>query len=122
MVATGFQMKALNMGEYNQHPGCDRLHINPLELIGIITNVALALAWATTVTAPTGGHIFRIWADNTSALFWLKNKSRDINPIVSCLIYFIMAILVTSGIPCTLQGEHTQGATIWEPIGYPVQP
>jgi hypothetical protein len=44
MVAVGFLMKALNIGEYEPHPGFDGLHINPLELIGVIINVVLALA------------------------------------------------------------------------------
>jgi hypothetical protein len=106
MVAAGFLMKAPNIGEYEPHPGCDGLHINPLELIGVIINVVLALAWETTATAPAGGHIFRIWANNTSALSWIKNTSRDTNPIIHCLICFLMAILIKPGIPCILQGEH----------------
>jgi hypothetical protein len=110
MVASGFQMKSLNIGEYEPRPGCNGLYINPLELIGIIINEVLALAWATTLTAPTGGHIFRIWADNTSALSWLKNTSRITKPIVCCLVYFLMAILIASGIPCILQGKHIPGA------------
>jgi hypothetical protein len=55
MVAVGFHMKALTSGEYEPRPGCDNLHINHLELIGIIVNVVLALAWTTTVVAPAGG-------------------------------------------------------------------
>jgi hypothetical protein len=110
MIVAGFQMKALNIEEYEPRPGCNGLHINPLELVGVIINVVLALAWATTVTAPTGGHVFRIWADNTSALSWLENTSRDTNPIVLCRVRFLMAILVVSGIPCILQGEHIPGA------------
>jgi hypothetical protein len=75
MVAAGFLMKSLNVVECESLPGYDGLHINPLDLIGGIVNVVLALAWATTVTvtAPARGHVFRIWADNTSALPWLKN-------------------------------------------------
>jgi hypothetical protein len=124
MVATGFQMKALNIGEYEPRPGCDGIHINPIELIGIIISVVLALTWATTATvaAPHGGHVFRIWADNTSALSWMKNTSRDTNPIVLCLIRFLMAILIASGNPCILQGEHITGEQTWEPIGYLAQP
>jgi hypothetical protein len=109
MVAAGFLVNVLNIGEYEPRPGCDGIHINPLEFIGVIINVVLALAWETTVTAPAGGHIFRIWADNTSALSWLKNMSRDTNPIVRCLVHFPVAVLITSGIPCILQGEHIQG-------------
>jgi hypothetical protein len=124
MVAEGFLMKVLNIGEYQPHPGCNGLHINPFELIGVIVNVVLALDWATTVTAPAGGHIFRIWAYNTSVLSWLKNTSRDTNPIVRCLIHFLMAMLIASGIPCILQGEHLQyqARRMWEPIGCPAQP
>jgi hypothetical protein len=55
------------------------------------------------------GHIFRIWADNTSALSWLKNTSCDTNPIFCCLVRFLMATLVASGIPCIIQGEHIPG-------------
>jgi hypothetical protein len=105
MVAVGFLTKALNIGEYEPRPGCDGLHINLLELIGVIINVVLALAWATTVTAPAGGHIFRIRADNTSALSWLKNTSHDTNPIIHCLIRFLIAILLASGIPCVAVKE-----------------
>jgi hypothetical protein len=47
MVASGFHMKVLTSVEYELHPGYDGLHINPLELIGVIINVVLALAWAT---------------------------------------------------------------------------
>jgi hypothetical protein len=110
MVAAGFQMKALNVGEYEPRLGCDGLHINPPELICVVINVVLALAWATTVTTPAGRHIFRIWADNTSTLSWLENTSRDTNPIVRCLIHFLMAILIASGITCIIQDEHIPGA------------
>jgi hypothetical protein len=50
-----------------------------------------------------------IWADNTSALSWMKNASNDTNPIILCLIRFLMAILIASGTPCILQGEHIPG-------------
>jgi hypothetical protein len=60
MVAVGFQMKALDSREYEPRTGCDGLHINPLELTGVIINVVLALAWATNVTAPARGHVFKI--------------------------------------------------------------
>jgi hypothetical protein len=109
MAAARFLTKALNVGECEPHPGCNGLHINPLELIGVIINVVLALTWATTVPAPVGGHVFRIWADNKSTLSWLKNTLRDTNPIVRCLVRFLMAILVASGIPCILQDEHIPG-------------
>jgi hypothetical protein len=68
MNAAGFQIKALNIGEYETRPGCNGLHTTPLEFIGVIINVVLALALATAATSPTGGHIFKIWADNPSAL------------------------------------------------------
>jgi hypothetical protein len=87
MVAVGFLMKALNTGEYERHPVCDGLHINPLELNGVIINVVLELTWATTVIAPARGHVFIIWADNTSALSWIKNTSRNTNPIVKRLVH-----------------------------------
>jgi hypothetical protein len=58
---------------------------------------------------PARGHVFKFWAENTSALSWMENTARDTNPIVRCLIRFRMAILVASGIPCILQGQHTPG-------------
>jgi hypothetical protein len=107
MVDAGFNTKAPSKGEYELRPGCNGLHINPLELVCIIINLVLALAWATTVATITGCDVFNIWADNTSTLSWMKNTVRDTNPISPCLVRFFMAILVTSGIPCILQGEHT---------------
>jgi hypothetical protein len=106
MVDAGFLMKALNIREYEPRPGCDGFHINPLYLICVIINVVLALV---TVPAPAGGHVFRIWADNTSAMSWLKNTSRDTNPIFRCLVRFLKAVLIVSGIPCIIQGEHIPG-------------
>jgi hypothetical protein len=48
--------------------------------------------------SPLQGHSFKIWAENTSALSWMKN-----------LIRFLMAILITYATPCILQGEHIPG-------------
>jgi hypothetical protein len=109
MVAVGFHMKALTSGEYEPRLGCAGLHINPLELLGIIINVVLALDWATAVIASAGGHVFKIWTENTSTLYWMKNTAHDTNPIIPCLIRFVMAILVASGIPCIIQGQHIPG-------------
>jgi hypothetical protein len=109
VVAAGFNMKALSKGEYEPQPGFNGLHITPLELISIIINAVLDLAWANTVTARAGDHIFRICADNTSALSWTRNMARDTNSIVRCLVRFIVTILVASGIPCILQGKHIPG-------------
>jgi hypothetical protein len=57
-------MKALTIIEYEPRPGCNDLHINPLDIRGVIVtvivNVVLALVWATTVIAPAGGHNLKI--------------------------------------------------------------
>jgi hypothetical protein len=109
MVAAGFRMKSLTSGEYEPRRGCDGLHINPLELIGLIINFVLALVWATTVIAPAGGHVFKIWADNTSTLSWMKNTDWNTNSIVGCLVRFLMAILFATSIPYIPQGHHITG-------------
>jgi hypothetical protein len=109
MVATGFNMKALSKGEYKSFPGCNSLHVNHLELTGFIINIMPTLAWASTGTAPVGGYVFNICANNTPALSWMKNMVHDTNPTVYFLVRFLMEILVTSGVPCILQSEHIPG-------------
>jgi hypothetical protein len=54
-VTLGFNTKALSKGEYEPIPGCDGLHIHPLELIGVTVNVVLDVEWATTVSSRQGG-------------------------------------------------------------------
>jgi hypothetical protein len=100
------QATAITSGEYKPRPGCDGLHLNPLELIVAVINIVLALAWAAIVIAPAGGHVFKIWAENTSALSCMKNTARNTNPITRCLVRFLMAILVASRITCILQGQQ----------------
>jgi hypothetical protein len=82
MVAVGFNMKTMSKCEYKSRHGCGGLHINSLELIGIVINTVLALAWATMVTAQAGSHVFKIWAENTSLMPWMKNNAHGINPII----------------------------------------
>jgi hypothetical protein len=88
MVVAGFNMKELSKGEYEPHMGCDGIHINPLELIGIIINIALAMPWVATSAAPEGGRVFEIGDGNTSTIYLMNNTVRDTNPIFRCLVVF----------------------------------
>jgi hypothetical protein len=104
-----FPHKALANGEYEPRQRCYGLHTKPLYIIGINISVFLALAWATNVIFPAGGHVFKIRAENTSALSWMKNMARNNNPIVRCLVRFLVAILLSSVIPCIPKGRHIPG-------------
>jgi hypothetical protein len=40
----------------------------------------LTLDWTITITAPMGGHIFKLWANKISSLSYMKNMARKYKP------------------------------------------
>jgi hypothetical protein len=56
-----------------------------------------------------GGHIFAVFADNTSALSWLRYASRSHRPNVRQLARFVSALLFASGFQGKVQGKHLAG-------------
>jgi hypothetical protein len=85
------------------------LHINILEFVAIIINLWLVIVVSRRRTEPEGGHIFAIFADNTSALSWLHYASRSHRPAVCCLAQFTSALLFASGFQGKVQGCHLAG-------------
>lgn len=74
----------------------EKLHINPLEFIGIIINCWFAILAVRKDPGKPGGHIVRVRADNTSALSWLKYAARSQRRIVRNLAYFLHGLILYS--------------------------
>jgi hypothetical protein len=84
-------------------------HINVLEFVAIIINLWLIIVSSHRHPAPIGGHIFAVFADNTSALSWLRYASRSHRPNVCRLARFTSALLFASGFQGKVQGQHLAG-------------
>ena len=77
LIDLKFDMKVINKtGKLLRAEDSTGLHINVLEFVAIIINVWLALYFLRQDPDKVGGHIAAIWADNTSALSWLRHASR----------------------------------------------
>jgi hypothetical protein len=109
LVNGGFDMKHLE-GEANE-PEIDALglHINVLEFVAIIINLWLLIVLSRRRPEPIGGNIFAVFADNTSALSWLRYASRSHRPHVRRLARFASALLFASGFQGKVQGRHLSG-------------
>ena len=104
LIAAGFDMKLLEESE--SEPAIDALglHINVLEFVAIILNLWLIIILSQRHHVPVGGHIFAVFADNTSALSWLRYASRSHRPNVRRLARFASALLFALG----FQGQGTR--------------
>jgi hypothetical protein len=109
LIHAGFQMKHLKRNA--REPDIDEpgTHINVLEFVAIIVNLWLMIVVSRRHPAPIGGHIFAVFADNTSALSWLRYASRSHRPNVRRLARFTSALLFASGFQGKVQGRHLAG-------------
>ena len=87
-----------------------KLHINPLEFLGIIIEVWFCLVFIRRAD-PYGCRdwIVRIRADNTSALSWMRSAARCRHPIVRRLARFLQAMLTFNTVRLSLQDLHIPG-------------
>ena len=74
----------------------DLLHINPLDFIAIFVNVWFAVRAIRTSPPRQGGHQVLVWADNTSALSWLRYAARDHRRQIRNLAYLLHGFLLYS--------------------------
>jgi hypothetical protein len=66
-----FSVKPINKTSEPHDAKDDGLDINPLDFIGIIVNLWLAIKWAQLNPPCPTGHILALFANNTSAVSWL---------------------------------------------------
>lgn len=119
LIDHGFDMRAIDAADEDLHqfhsgfPDDARgLHINVLELFGILINTWLVLFHVRRSTPPIGGWIVTILADNTSALSWFHFAARSHrSPIVSNLTSLCQAMIAFSNTDqfTRLQGTHLPG-------------
>jgi hypothetical protein len=106
LVNTGFDMKFLAEGLSEPDVDAAGLHINVLEFIAIIMGLWLIIVLSWRCLAPVGSHIFAVFADNTSALSWLRYASCSHCANVHSLAHFTLALLFASGFQGKVQGHH----------------
>jgi hypothetical protein len=109
LVHTGFDMKFLADASIEPSVDASGLHINVLEFVAIIINLWLVIVLSRRHPVPVGGHVFAVFADNTSALSWLRYASRSHRPNVCRLARFTSALLFASGFQGRVQGRHLSG-------------
>jgi hypothetical protein len=109
LIHAGFHMKLLEESAIEPAVDASGIHINVLEFVAIIINLWLVIVLSRRQPAPPGGHIFAVFADNTSALSWLRYASRSHRPNVSRLARFTSALLFASGFQGRVQGRHLSG-------------
>lgn len=109
LVHAGFQMKRLN--SFSREPDADAegIHINVLEFVAIIINLWMMIVLSRRRPVQVGGNIFAVFADNTSALSWLRYASRSHRANVRRLARFTSALLFASGFQGKVQGKHLAG-------------
>ena len=86
------------------------LHINILELVGLIVNLwfTITLCLKSDPTAARH-HIFHFKADNTSALSWFRKATKSRTPVVRRLARFVQALLTFSPVPLQISQDHIPG-------------
>jgi hypothetical protein len=109
LIAAEFDMKALESDQVEPEADASGTHINVLEFVAIIINLWLIIVLSRQRTDPAGGHIFAVFADNTSALSWLRYASRSHRSNVRRLARFTSALLFASGFQGKVQGRHLAG-------------
>jgi hypothetical protein len=109
LVNAGFDMKHLEGSASEPDLDALGLHINVLEFVAIILNLWMIIVQSRRRPEPAGGHIFAVFADNTSALSWLRYASRSHRPNVRCLARFTSALLFASGFQGKVQSRHLSG-------------
>jgi hypothetical protein len=109
LARMGFSMKRLQAGTPEPDIDAAGLHINILEFVAIIVNIWMIIVLSRSRSSPVGGHIFAVFADNTSALSWRRYASRSHRPNVCRLAQFVSALLFASGFQGKVQGKHLTG-------------
>ena len=109
LITAGFRMKAQAEDSVEPEADASGTHINILEFIAIIIDLWMIIVLSRRRPEPAGGHIFAVFANNTSALSWLRYASRSHRPNVCCLARFMSALLFASGFQGKIQGRHLAG-------------
>jgi hypothetical protein len=103
-------MKSIN--EATQEPDGadpDGEHINILEFVTIIIQAWFIVRFIMIAGDISGGYIVALFADNTSALSWMRYAARSHRPVVRELSRFLMALTLACPISFKLSGKHIQG-------------
>jgi hypothetical protein len=94
----------------SHHISTTKLHINPLEFIGIIIELWFCLTFIRQADpASQRQWVVLIRADNTSALSWMLKAARCRDPVVRRLARFLQALLTFSPVFLSLQALHLPG-------------
>ena len=92
LVEAGFNMREIHIP--SNEPGVEGLHINPLEYVGALINLWLAIKCVMIHGPIVGGYILALFADNTTALSWMSTAARTKNPLLQGLARLGSALLV----------------------------
>jgi hypothetical protein len=113
LIHAGFQMKHLKRNARELDINEPGTHVNVLQFVAIIINLWLMIVVSHHRPAPIGGHIFAVFANNTSALSWLRYACHLHHPNVRRLARFTSALLFASGFQGKVQGRHLAGHLNW---------
>jgi hypothetical protein len=110
LIYAGFQMKHLKRNAWEPDINAPGTHINVLEFVAIIINLLLMIVLSCRCPAPIGGHLFAVFADNTSAvvasLRVLLASSKCASP---CPLH--LSIVVCFGFPGKSTGPTSRGSS-----------
>ena len=110
LVRFKFDMKPIDKASEPRDPNDVGLHINPLEFIGTIINLWLAIKWAQRNPSCPTGHILALFADNTSAVSWLHFTAITPNSKYRHLARVASALLVAAAnLTMRVQPQHIAG-------------
>jgi hypothetical protein len=110
LVRFKFSMKPIDKASEPRDPNDVSLHINPLEFIGTIINLWLAIKWAQRNPSCPMGHILVLFADNTSAVTWLHFTANTPNSEYRHLARVKSALLVAAAkLTMRVQPQHIAG-------------
>jgi len=112
LVLLGFVMKAIDKAMEPLDPSERGLHINPLEFIGYIVNLWIALKLIPTFPDVASGIIVSLTGDNTTGLSWMDFATDTSDPGIRHLARLASTLLVVATsltTPTRFQTTHIAG-------------
>jgi hypothetical protein len=110
LLAFGFPMREIDLAGEPADLAPEGLHINPLEFLGIIINIWVALRLLLNYPALATGYIVDLLSDNTSAIAWIRVAGKVSDPGTRRLARLASAFLVYACHLTTLfQTHHIPG-------------
>ena len=112
MVTAGFEMREIVIKSNDPASVDGFLHINPLEYVGALINLWLALKCVMILGPIDGGYILALLVDNMTALSWMTLAARTKDPMLQGLARLGAALLVrasellTKVCPTHIPGEQ----------------